>query len=59
VIVNAKKTPQTGVSVKRSYNKVYHFDEINQFSDREIPEQSEGGGEGGLKNISFSIKFFE
>ena len=44
VIVNAKKTPQTGVSVKRSYNKVYHFDEINQFSEREIPEQSVSPG---------------
>jgi hypothetical protein len=44
VIVNAKKKPQTGVLVKRSYNKVYHFDEINQFSEREIPEQSVSPG---------------
>ena len=34
----------TGVLVKRSYNKVYHFDEINQFSEREIPEQSVSPG---------------
>jgi hypothetical protein len=35
--------PQTGVLVKRSYNKLYHF-EINQFSEREIPEQTVSPG---------------
>jgi hypothetical protein len=39
-----QKKPQTGVLVKRSYNKVYHFDKINQFSGREIPEQSVSAG---------------